>query len=204
MSLPSIVSYGAAAKTSSLVWDGDLVIPDGYSIESASGEVEIVGDVSVSGSVSADGAISAGGNIAGNGITTSGKPLVVGKLISDADVTLTQITPNVSNYTSPDFPINNITENVLYSVPAIQYKVIGGDPGEVATFTLQAKQTSGSYTTIATVSFDLGSTADGYTQVAVLPIGATALRYLAKTGWVSNTGRIVSDLNLSLKPIAVY
>ena len=54
MSLPSIVSYGAAAKTSSLVWDGDLVIPDGYSIESASGEVAISGDVSVSGSVSAD------------------------------------------------------------------------------------------------------------------------------------------------------
>lgn len=56
MSLPSIVSYGAAAKTSSLVWDGDLVIPDGYAIESASGEVGIDGDMSISGSLS-------GGNI---------------------------------------------------------------------------------------------------------------------------------------------
>ena len=69
MSLPSIVSYGAAAKTSSLVWDGDLVIPDGYSIESASGDVGFVGDVSVSGSVSADGAISAGGGITVDGYT---------------------------------------------------------------------------------------------------------------------------------------
>ena len=43
MSLPSIVSYGAPAKTSSLVWDGDLVIPDGYSIESATGEVSVSG-----------------------------------------------------------------------------------------------------------------------------------------------------------------
>ena len=59
MSLPSIVSYGAAAKTSSLVWDGDLVIPDGYAIESASGEVGIVGDVSISGSVSSGGNVSA-------------------------------------------------------------------------------------------------------------------------------------------------
>lgn len=57
MSLPSIVSYGAAAKTSTLVWDGDLVIPDGYAIESASGEVGIVGDVSISGGANIAGSI---------------------------------------------------------------------------------------------------------------------------------------------------
>ena len=69
MSLPSIVSYGAAAKTSSLVWDGDLVIPDGYSIESASGEVGIVGDVSVSGNT----------NISGNTII-NGDTNIAGKI----------------------------------------------------------------------------------------------------------------------------
>ena len=51
MSLPSIVSYGAAAKTSTLVWDSDLTIPDGFAIESASGEVGIIGDVSISGAL---------------------------------------------------------------------------------------------------------------------------------------------------------
>lgn len=54
MSLPSIVSYGAPAKTSTLVWDSDLVIPDGYAIESATGEVGIIGDVAISGAVSAE------------------------------------------------------------------------------------------------------------------------------------------------------
>ena len=57
MSLPSIVSYGAGAKTSTLVWDSDLTIPDGYAIDSASGEVGIIGDMSVSGSISADDAV---------------------------------------------------------------------------------------------------------------------------------------------------
>ena len=59
MSLPSIVSYGAGAKTSTLVWDSDLTIPDGFAIESASGEVGIIGDVSISGAVSAENGLGA-------------------------------------------------------------------------------------------------------------------------------------------------
>lgn len=49
---PSFNSFGSNPSVSQLVWDTDLVIPAGKSIESASGEVGIVGDVSVSGGLS--------------------------------------------------------------------------------------------------------------------------------------------------------
>ena len=66
---PSFNSFGSNPSVSQLVWDTDLVIPDGKAIESASGEVGIVGDVSVSGNLSSDGAVIAGGNIAVDGYT---------------------------------------------------------------------------------------------------------------------------------------
>lgn len=49
---PSFNSFGSNPSVSQLVWDTDLVIPAGKAIESASGEVGVVGDVSVSGSLS--------------------------------------------------------------------------------------------------------------------------------------------------------
>lgn len=51
---PSLNSFGSTPSVSQLVWDSDLVIPEGKAIESASGEVGIIGDMSVSGSVSTD------------------------------------------------------------------------------------------------------------------------------------------------------
>lgn len=99
MSLPSIVSYGAGAKTSTLVWDSDLTIPDGYAIESASGEVGIVGDVSVSGSLSAEN-------------TVQGAEEVTSALVTatDADVTHLSVSGyDLSLITSPNqrFTINS-------------------------------------------------------------------------------------------------
>ena len=54
---PSFNSFGSNPSVSQLVWDTDLVIPDGKAIESASGEVGIIGDVSISGTVSAENGI---------------------------------------------------------------------------------------------------------------------------------------------------
>lgn len=95
MSLPSIVSYGAAAKTSTLVWDSDLVIPDGYAIESASGEVGIVGDVSISGSLNTEGAFTANDTIQGDVQVSS--PLLTTPNITLAGHALNVITQPVSS-----------------------------------------------------------------------------------------------------------
>lgn len=216
MSLPSIVSYGAAAKTSTLVWDSDLTIPDGYAIESASGEVGIVGDVSVSGSLNTEGAVTAGGaitsdstitatgNVSGDGVLISGKPLVVGENVGNANVTLTQIPNGSTNYTSSDFPINNLTANVQYIAPALHYNCSSNYSG-TSTFSLQAKLSNGSYTTIASVAVRVNDGySDGYTQIGVTPPDSIALRYTVSSNVTMNTTKITTDLNLSLTPLPVY
>ena len=216
MSLPSIVSYGAGAKTSTLVWDSDLTIPDGFAIESASGEVGIVGDVSISGNLSSEGAVSAGGaitsdsaisaagNVAGDGVVISGKPLVVGENVGNANVTLTQMPDGVGNFTSTDFSITNLTTNVQYIVPALHYNCSSNYIGR-STLSLQAKLSNGSYTTIASVAVQVrDGYSDGYTQIAVTPAGTTALRYTVSSTVTMDTTRITSDLALSLTPLPVY
>ena len=109
MSLPSIVSYGAAAKTSSLVWDGDLVIPDGYSIESASGEVGIVGDVSVSGSLSAENTVQGGNEVTSALVTATNAnittPVLDGKNMINILVPL--VTPVSVSSSAQNFTVNN-------------------------------------------------------------------------------------------------
>lgn len=66
---PSLNSFGSNPSVSQLVWDTDLVIPDGKAIESASGEVGIIGDVSISGSLSSEGALTVGDSITIDGYT---------------------------------------------------------------------------------------------------------------------------------------
>ena len=95
---PSFNSFGSLPSVSQLLWDTDLIIPEGKAIESASGEVGIVGDVSVSGSLSADNTV--------EGVTK----------VSSALVTATQ--SNVSNLT-----VGGYTPTVLASNASIR---IGG------------------------------------------------------------------------------
>ena len=214
MSLPSIVSYGAGAKTSTLVWDSDLTIPDGFAIESASGEVGIIGDVSISGSVSAGGNLSADGSISGGGDITaaenlvgvnavlSNKPLVIGKNVGDASVTLAQCPNPVKNYTSPDFSITGTTENVQYIVPPITFRITS-DYSETVTFRLQAKLGDGSYQTIASVGVPT-RTGIGSTDYGITPPNTTALRYTFNAQATPNITRIESGLSLNLSAAAVY
>ena len=48
---PSFNSFGSLPSVSQLVWDTDLIIPEGKVIESASGKVAIAGDVRISGNI---------------------------------------------------------------------------------------------------------------------------------------------------------
>ena len=182
MSLPSIVSYGAAAKTSSLVWDGDLVIPDGYSIESASGEVAIAGDVSVSGSVA-----------------ISGKQLLIAQNVGNANVTLAQAPKYNANYTSPDFPITGRVTDVAYLVPSIEY-YYDGTSIQKSTFTLQGKLTDGTYQDLSSVV--ISSRGAGNTPPALAPANTLALRYKIKADF--GHSQSVNTLNLTLTPVPVY
>lgn len=205
MSLPSIVSYGSGAKTSSLVWDSDLTIPDGYAIDSASGEVGIIGDVSISGSVSADGDISssgdvtAGENLVGINVDLSGKQLVFGENVGNASVTLAQ--PGQSKkYTSPDFTITNNFPYVQYVVPALTYQWNSGYVGN-ATFNLQAKLNNGTYQTISSVTVRYDGS--GSTQSVISPAGMTALRYTI-TSTTPVESNSITPLTMTLTPLAVY
>ena len=210
MSLPSIVSYGAGAKTSTLVWDSDLTIPDGYAIESASGEVGIVGDVSVSGNISSEGVVTAGntitslnGDLVGINAVLSDKQLVIGKIVSDASVTLTQPPDYSSNrgYTSPDYPITDSIAGVCYIVPPIT-SVVDRDGSIITTFTIQAKLANGTYQNLSSITLDSKGTYTGSTEAAPTPIGTTALRYVTSSrGTATHT---ISNLSLSLTPIPMY
>ena len=91
---PSLNSFGSNPSVSQLVWDTDLVIPDGKAIESASGEVGIIGDVSVSGSVSSGGNVSADDTVSAvNEVSTQ---LLTTSNITIDEHTLTVITHPVS------------------------------------------------------------------------------------------------------------
>ena len=197
---PSFNSFGSNPSVSQLVWDTDLVIPDGKAIESASGEVGIVGDVSVSGNLSSEGTITSAQNLVGVNVDLSGKQLVFGENVGNASVKLAQ--PACSqNYTSPDFAITNHFPYVQYVVPPVTYQWDSGYVGN-ATFNLQAKLNNGTYQTISSVTVRYGGT--GSTEAVISPAGMTALRYTITASTQVNASTITSDLTMSLTPLAVY
>ena len=85
---PSFNSFGSNPSVSQLVWDTDLLIPDGKAIESASGEVGIIGDVSISGSLSAENTV--------HGVEEVSSALVTASNITLGEHPLTVITQPVS------------------------------------------------------------------------------------------------------------
>lgn len=194
MSLPSIVSYGAAAKTSSLVWDGDLVIPDGFAIESASGEVGISGDVSISGSVSAGGSVSADD-------TVSGDTEVSTQLLTASNITLAGHQLSVITQAVPSKAIV-VGDNNLTLVSSQGAKITG-----TLTFKTNNVGTT-EYTLTFTATDALGTTKNIETyngsrygigtwpvdvDVAV-PVGTTKI----KVAWDSEYGSIQSsNMNMS-------
>lgn len=215
MSLPSIVSYGAAAKTSTLVWDGDLVIPDGYAIESASGEVGIVGDVSISGNLITDGGISTDGTITGGDITATEnliggnaiineKPLILGERVGNGSVTFAQPPRGTANYTSPDYTITR-KAGVQYILPPLTFSYYYY--GDVSmSITIQAKTADGTYTNISRITGNYGGSA---TTTLTTPEGFikpeyTALRLVLSLGSSRCTCTITSDLTVSLTPQPIY
>lgn len=109
MSLPSIVSYGSGAKTSTLVWDSDLTIPDGYAIESASGEVGIIGDVSVSGTLSAENTVQGVQEVESALITATNAnittPMLNGKNM--VNILIPLATPISTTSSAKSFTVNN-------------------------------------------------------------------------------------------------
>ena len=214
---PSLNSFGSNPSVSQLVWDTDLVIPDGYGIEAASGEVGIIGDVSVSGSVSsggsvttdgsvtAGGAVSSGGTLTGTNAVLSGKSLLFGEIPDNASVTLAQTPTRSGNYTSSSFAITNLNANARYTVPGITFKYSLSSYSATVTFTLQARLSDGTYQDISSVDVDVpaSSSATGTTNTATLPWGATALRYKITSPY-NGSPQITSTLNLTLTPIPVY
>lgn len=78
---PSFNSFGSNPSVSHLVWDTDLVIPDGKAIESAGGNVGIVGDVSISGDAIVSGSVTADD-------TLSGDTEVTTQLLTTPNITL--------------------------------------------------------------------------------------------------------------------
>lgn len=201
---PSFNSFGSNPSVSQLVWDTDLVIPDGMAIESASGEVGIVGDVSVSGNITADANITSLTNLVGVNAVISDKPLLISDTLDYANVTLAQIPNGSRDYTSADFAITNLTENVQYVLPPITYYFDTNDY-TTSVFSVQAKLSSGTYQTVSSVSLYVESASKaGSTQHGIIPAGTTALRYtIASNGLVTNN-KISSDLALTLTPIPVY
>lgn len=206
MSLPTIVSYGAAAKTSSLVWDGDLIIPDGYAIESASGEVGIVGDVSVSGNLVADGNVTAGVKLVSVNAVISDKQLVVSDTNYCASVTLAQIPKSdLKSYTSPDFAITGAIDGVQYIVPPVTYNVDSNSYDTTTTFSIQAKLASGSYQTISSGSvYTNPGVGTITTKPGITPAGTTAVRYVVSTNGNFRSQSISSDLSLIITALPVY
>ena len=210
---PSLNSFGSNPSVSQLVWDTDLVIPDGKAIESASGEVGIVGDVSISGSLITDGAISSGGDVTageelvGDNAVLNGKKFVLGVKPGDASITLPQIPSGTPNYTSADFTITNGIEGVQYVVPPISYFVSrnGDTPGAVSTFTLEAKLPNGTYTPITSATADSTQGVNpATTPEGIIPGSATALRYTLTSDENTYGGQIQQPLTNTLTPIPVY
>ena len=96
---PSFNSFGSLPSISQLLWDTDLIIPEGKAIESASGEVEISGDVSVSGSLSADN-------------TVQGVEELTSALVTATSANITTPTLNGKNMKLILIPLNTpITKN---------------------------------------------------------------------------------------------
>ena len=203
---PSLNSFGSNPSVSQLVWDTDLVIPEGKAIESASGEVGIVGDVSISGSLNTEGAITTLTNLVGDNAVISDKQLVVNTNSYNAIVTLTQVpTSSDRSYTSPDFDITGVLEGVQYIVPPVTYTLDSNSYTTNTTFSIQAKMANGSYQTI--------SSGDVYTnpgkgtittQPGITPTGITAIRYTISTNGIFFTNSITSDLTLILSPLPVF
>lgn len=92
---PSFNSFGSTPSVSQLVWDSDLVIPAGKVIESAGGEVGIVGDVSISGSLNTEGAFTANDTIQGDVQVST--PLLTAPDITLATHPLNVITKSVAS-----------------------------------------------------------------------------------------------------------
>lgn len=178
-SLIAKIGGGNTVKVSQLEWDTNLVIPDGKAIESATGDVNITGNLLV-----------------------SGKKLVIGESVGNASVTLVNPTSIRRNYTSPDFAITDLTEGVIYSVPALTYR-ISSNYYVTSYFTLQAK-VGDSYQNIASCSVYVRESAgSASTQAALTPYGATALRYVISSNADLSTAR-VENPSLSLTPLPVY
>lgn len=134
MSLPSIVSYGAAAKTSTLVWDSDLTIPDGYAIESASGEVGIVGDVSISGAITTPNAnittpVLDGKNML-NFVLTLAKPISVTSTAKSFTVNNPYPVPISVTISSTASPTNDAGNPVYFDGSVIFYVPVGGSKSQ--------------------------------------------------------------------------
>lgn len=106
---PSFNSFGSNPSVSQLVWDTDLVIPDGKAIESASGEVGIVGDVSISGSLAADNTVHGVEEVTSALITATNAnittPTLNGKNLVNILVPLT--TPISVTSSAKSFTVNN-------------------------------------------------------------------------------------------------
>lgn len=173
---------GNTIKVSQLEWDTNLVIPAGKAIESASGDVNITGNLIV-----------------------SDKQLVIGQNVGNASVKLAQ--PNYTgNYTSSDFTITARIEGVQYIVPAITYRC-SSSYYTTGTFTLQAK-VGGAYQSLSQYDLEMKTPSGGsdniVTQPAVLPVGATALRYVISVKGGLTSSSIASSLTLTLTPIPVY
>ena len=216
---PSLNSFGSTPSVSQLVWDTDLVIPDGKAIVSASGEVGIVGDVSISGNLATDGGISTDGTITGADITATEnlvglnaiineKPLIIGELLGNGSVTLAQPPTGVIRYTSPDYTITR-RANTQYVLPALTfsyYYYITSGPKTVS-IAIQAKSIDGTYTTISQIS--KGDLQGSTTITLTTPDGLikpeyTALRLVLSLGSTKDTCQITSNLTVSLTPYPIY
>ena len=184
---------GNTVKVSQLEWDTNLIIPDGKAIESASGEVGIIGDASIS------------GNINTEGVIISDKQLVIGKNVGNATVTLAQISSQTSKtYTSPDFNITGLTENVQYLLPSITYSWCSRYYA-TSTFRIQAKLDDGTYVNVASISaYVQEDCSGGSTTPTILPANTTALRYTISATANPTNHSVSPTTAISLIPIPVY
>ena len=200
---PSFNSFGSLPSISQLLWDTDLIIPEGKAIESANGEVAISGDVSITGNLSTEGGMSSGGNVTatenlvGVNAVLSDKPLVFGENVGNASVTLEQLPTDKSSYTSPDYTITGAADNVQYILPPISVRASGS-----LTFNIDGRHANGTYTTLAQLQFRGYATQT--TPPTLLPIDCRAIRISRTSLGSSESMTISSDLTLSLTPQPIY
>lgn len=100
---------GNTVKVSQLEWDTNLVIPDGKAIESAGGEVGIVGDVSISGSLTAANTVQGAEEVTSALVTATNAnittPTLNGKDMVNILVPL--VTPITASSSTSSFTVNN-------------------------------------------------------------------------------------------------